>query len=73
MLSLIHQPMLSVGFVRLLSFTLGSEGEIVALCIPAGGSREPTTVESLSRGRQYLGMDGRTVLAALVVNIETLI
>ena len=45
----------------LISFTLGSEGDINALCIPAGGSREPTTVESLSCGRQYLSMDGRTV------------
>ena len=45
----------------LISFTLGSEGETNALCIPAGGSREPTTLESLSRGRQYLSMDGRTV------------
>ena len=45
----------------LISFTLGSEGDTNALCIPAGGSREPTTVASLSSGRQYLAMDGRTV------------
>ncbi len=45
----------------LISFTLGSEGDNNSLCLPAGGSREPTTVESLSRGRQYLRMDGRTV------------
>jgi len=45
----------------LIRFTLGSDGNTNALCVPAGGSREPTTVESLSYGRQYLAMDGRTV------------
>lgn len=45
----------------LISFTLGSEGDLHALCIPAGGSREPTSVETLNCGRQYLSMDGRTV------------
>ena len=45
----------------LIRFTLGSEGDTNALCVPAGGSREPTTVESLRLGRQYLAMDGRTV------------
>ncbi len=45
----------------LIRFTLGSEGDTNALCIPAGGSREPITVDSLNRGRQYLAMDGRTV------------
>ena len=45
----------------LIRFTLGSEGDTNALCVPAGGSREPTTVESLNCGRQYLAMDGRTV------------
>jgi 3-oxoacyl-[acyl-carrier-protein] synthase III len=45
----------------LIRFTLGSEGDTSALCVPAGGSREPTTVDSLSCGRQYLAMDGRTV------------
>jgi 3-oxoacyl-[acyl-carrier-protein] synthase III len=45
----------------LIRFTLGSEGDTQALCVPAGGSREPTSVESLGLGRQYLAMDGRTV------------
>jgi len=45
----------------LLSFALGSEGEINALCVPAGGSREPMTIDSINSGRQYLAMDGRTV------------
>ena len=45
----------------LIRFTLGSEGDTNALCVPAGGSREPMTVGSLSCGRQYLAMDGRTV------------
>ena len=51
-------PNMSSG---LISFTLGSEGDTSALCIPAGGSREPTSVDSLSCGRQYLRMDGRAV------------
>jgi 3-oxoacyl-[acyl-carrier-protein] synthase III len=45
----------------LLSFTLGSEGDVESLCIPAGGSREPLLPGSLESGRQYLQMDGRTV------------
>jgi len=45
----------------LIRFTLGSEGDTQALCVPSGGSREPTTAESLERGRQFLAMDGRTV------------
>ncbi len=46
----------------LLAFTLGSEGDNgELLSIPAGGSREPLTAESLQQGRQYLRMDGRAV------------
>ncbi len=45
----------------LISYTLGSEGETSALCVPAGGSREPLTAQSFGDGRQYLSMDGRTV------------
>lgn len=52
------EPNKTNGLIR---FTLGSEGDTQALCVPAGGSREPTSVESLGRGRQYLAMDGRTV------------
>ena len=51
-------PNKSNGLIR---FTLGSEGDTNALCVPAGGSREPTTAESLNLGRQFLAMDGRTV------------
>ena len=54
----------------LISFTLGSEGDTNALCIPAGGSREPTSVESLSRGRQFLTMDGRAVFKWAVRIVE---
>ena len=46
----------------LVSYTLGSEGEGGdLLCIPAGGTREPTTTETLAANRQYLHMDGRSV------------
>lgn len=45
----------------LIRFTLGSEGDTDALCVRAGGSREPITLDSLASGRQYLSMDGRTV------------
>ncbi len=45
----------------ILSFTLGSQGDIDALCIPGGGSREPFTPDTLASGRQYLKMDGRAV------------
>jgi 3-oxoacyl-[acyl-carrier-protein] synthase III len=45
----------------LISYTLGSEGDIGALNIPCGGSREPMTQESLALGRQFLHMDGRSV------------
>lgn len=45
----------------LISYTLGSEGETSALCVHAGGSREPLTAQSFGDGRQYLSMDGRTV------------
>ena len=49
------------GTTGLISYTLGSEGDTNALYIPAGGSREPITVDSLDGGRQYLSMDGRSV------------
>ena len=46
----------------LLSYALGSEGdEGELLSMPAGGSREPLTAQSLREGRQYLRMDGRAV------------
>lgn len=45
----------------ILAFTLGSEGMLQALCIPAGGSREPLTAPGIDSGRQYMQMDGRAV------------
>lgn len=45
----------------ILAYTLGSEGDTSALCIPAGGSREPLTQEGLIARRQFMRMDGRSV------------
>jgi 3-oxoacyl-[acyl-carrier-protein] synthase III len=45
----------------ILAYTLGSEGNLEALCTPGGGSREPLTPEGLAAGRQYMRMDGREV------------
>ncbi|QDU27376.1 3-oxoacyl-[acyl-carrier-protein] synthase 3 [Anatilimnocola aggregata] len=46
----------------LVAYTLGADGNGVELLhIPAGGSREPLTPESLAAGRQYMSMDGRAV------------
>jgi 3-oxoacyl-[acyl-carrier-protein] synthase-3 len=45
----------------ILAYTLGSEGSIEALCVRAGGSREPISIEALRSGRQYMRMDGRSV------------
>ena len=44
-----------------LASTLGSEGNVQALCIPGGGSREPLSAHSLVEGRQFMQMDGRNV------------
>jgi 3-oxoacyl-[acyl-carrier-protein] synthase-3 len=59
----------------LLSYTLGSEGDAgELLSIPAGGSREPMTHESLRAGRQYMRMDGRAVFkwaVRTVVDVAT--
>jgi len=50
-----------------LAFTLGSEGDNgELLSIPAGGSREPLTIEGLELGRQYMRMDGRAVFKGAV-------
>ncbi|WP_425618381.1 beta-ketoacyl-ACP synthase III [Anatilimnocola sp. NA78] len=47
------------GFV---AYTLGADGNGVELLhIPAGGSREALTAESIAAGRQYMSMDGRAV------------
>jgi 3-oxoacyl-[acyl-carrier-protein] synthase III len=45
----------------ILAYTMGSEGNIQALCTPGGGSREPLTAEGLVQGRQYMRMEGRSV------------
>lgn len=44
------------------SFTLCADGEGTdLLCMPAGGTREPVTIEAIEAGRQYMHMDGRSV------------
>ncbi len=46
----------------LLSYALGSEGDLgELLSIPGGGSRAPLTPEGLAEGQQYIRMDGRAV------------
>jgi 3-oxoacyl-[acyl-carrier-protein] synthase-3 len=46
----------------MVSYTLGSDGRgLDLLWIPAGGSREPITHESLEANRQFIHMEGRTV------------
>jgi len=51
----------TIASTGILSYTLGSEGNSNALCVPGGGSREPLHACSFQEGRQYLKMDGRTV------------
>ena len=46
----------------LLSFVLGSDGSgACALYVPAGGSREPASAESVAERRHYVKMQGREV------------
>lgn len=50
------------GDAEVLSYQIGSEGcggEL--LCIPAGGTRLPSTPETIADGKQYMTMDGRNV------------
>jgi len=54
----------------LIRFCIGSEGTCEPLCIPGGGSREPLTPTSISSGRQFLKMDGRTVFKWAVRVVE---
>ncbi len=50
------------GDQGLLSFSLGSEGDLgELLSVPGGGSRKPLTPEGLEQGLQYIRMDGRAV------------
>jgi 3-oxoacyl-[acyl-carrier-protein] synthase-3 len=51
----------------LLSFDLGCDGSLAGLLeIPAGGSRQPTTAETLADGLQYLKMQGPEVFRRAV-------
>lgn len=44
------------------SFCLGADGDVCDLLkIPAGGSRQPPTMESVSKGLHFLRMDGKEV------------
>jgi len=53
------EPVESGGF---LAFELGADGAGgVDLTLPAGGSRIPTTAESVARGDHYVHMNGRQV------------
>jgi len=46
----------------LLAYMLGADGSGAELLhVPAGGSREPITAESIEAGRQFMQMDGRAV------------
>ncbi|MBI2756327.1 MAG: ketoacyl-ACP synthase III [Chloroflexi bacterium] len=46
----------------LLSFVLGSDGSgACSLYVPAGGSREPTTAETVAERKHYVKMQGREV------------
>ncbi len=55
----------------LLSYTLGSDGSgQKMLCRLMGGTRTPITTEGLSRGDQYLRMDGRPIFKWAVRLIE---
>jgi 3-oxoacyl-[acyl-carrier-protein] synthase III len=47
------------GLVR---YQLGADGAgAPLLVVPAGGTRQPASVETLQAGRQYVSMDGRSV------------
>jgi 3-oxoacyl-[acyl-carrier-protein] synthase-3 len=51
----------------LLSFDLGCDGSLAGLLeVPAGGSRRPTTAETLAEGEQYLKMNGPEVFRRAV-------
>lgn len=54
----------------ILSFSLGSEGNIDALCVPGGGSREPISQSMIDQSRQFLKMDGRSVFVWAVRVVE---
>jgi 3-oxoacyl-[acyl-carrier-protein] synthase III len=52
----------TVGKGGFLAFELGADGSAgLDLTLPAGGSRIPTTAESVARGEHYVHMNGRQV------------
>jgi 3-oxoacyl-[acyl-carrier-protein] synthase-3 len=57
--------------IGLLGTKLGALGEDTdLLCIPAGGSRTPTTAESVTRGDHFIKMKGREVFKLAVRVME---
>jgi 3-oxoacyl-[acyl-carrier-protein] synthase-3 len=55
----------------LLAYTLGADGSGTDLLwIPGGGTAEPLTLETISKGRQFLAMDGRAVFKWAVRMIQ---
>lgn len=59
------------GETGLLSYILGADGSGGELLqIPAGGTREPLTEESMAAGRQFLHMDGRAVFKWAVRTLQ---
>ena len=55
----------------ILSYDLGSNGEKGdVLILPAGGSREPASIESVKARRHYVNMDGREVFKFAVRIME---
>jgi 3-oxoacyl-[acyl-carrier-protein] synthase-3 len=55
------------GGPGLLAWDLGCDGSAAhILCVPAGGSRQPTTPETAAAGLHYLKMDGKEVFRRAV-------
>ncbi len=53
---------LEAGGPGIISWRLGSEGELGgSLVVPAGGSRQPNTIEAIEARENYLKMEGRAV------------
>lgn len=61
----------SPGTGILATFAAGTGKNADILTIPAGGSREPTTVASLEAGRHHLFMDGKAVFPFAVEKLVT--
>jgi 3-oxoacyl-[acyl-carrier-protein] synthase-3 len=55
----------------ILSMKLGADGSMAGLIsLPGGGSAEPMTPERLAEGRHYLHMDGRSLFAVTVKQLQ---